>query len=38
LLIDGIDNAKNDEIARLCCYFLARFNEQGAPQFRTCCR
>ncbi|MGD1018540.1 MAG: HEAT repeat domain-containing protein [Verrucomicrobiia bacterium] len=29
LLIDGIDNAKNDEVARLCCYFLARFNEKA---------
>jgi len=29
LLIDGIDHAKNDEVARLCCYFLARFNEQA---------
>jgi HEAT repeat protein len=24
-LIDGIDRAKNEEVARLCCYFLARF-------------
>jgi hypothetical protein len=24
-LIAGIDAAKNDEVARLCCYFLARF-------------
>jgi HEAT repeat protein len=29
LLIDGIDHAKNDDVARLCCYFLARFNEQA---------
>ena len=29
MLIDGIDEAKNDEVARLCCYFLARFNEQA---------
>jgi HEAT repeat protein len=29
LLIDGIDHAKNDEVARLCCYFLARFNEKA---------
>jgi HEAT repeat protein len=29
LLIDGIDHAKNDEAARLCCYFLARFNEKA---------
>ena len=28
-MIDGIDHAKNDEVARLCCYFLARFNEKG---------
>ncbi|HUJ72356.1 MAG TPA: HEAT repeat domain-containing protein [Verrucomicrobiae bacterium] len=28
-LIDGIDKAKNDEVARLCCYFLARFNEKA---------
>lgn len=28
LLIAGIDHAKNDEVARLCCYFLARFNEK----------
>jgi HEAT repeat protein len=25
LLMAGIDNARNDEIARVCCYFLARF-------------
>jgi hypothetical protein len=24
-LIAGIDSAKNEEVARLCCYFLARF-------------
>jgi HEAT repeat protein len=29
LLIDGIDHAKNDDMARLCCYFLARFNEKA---------
>jgi HEAT repeat protein len=29
LLIAGIDHAKNDEVARLCCYFLARFNEKA---------
>jgi HEAT repeat protein len=29
LLIEGIDHAKNDEVARLCCYFLARFNEKA---------
>jgi HEAT repeat protein len=29
LLIDGIDRAKNDDVARLCCYFLARFNEKA---------
>jgi HEAT repeat protein len=29
LLIDGIDNAKSDDVARLCCYFLARFNERA---------
>jgi HEAT repeat protein len=28
-LIDGIDRARNDEIARLCCYFLARFDEKA---------
>jgi hypothetical protein len=28
-LITGIDTAKNDEIARLCCYFLARFDEKA---------
>ena len=27
-LIAGIDTAKNDEVARLCCYFLARFGDQ----------
>jgi HEAT repeat protein len=27
-LIAGIDKAKNDEVARLCCYFLARFGDQ----------
>ena len=32
-LIAGIDTAKNDEVARLCCYFLARFGEQ-APLVR----
>ena len=25
----GIDQAKNDEVARLCCYFLARFDEKA---------
>jgi len=25
VLMAGIDHAKNDEVARLCCYFLARF-------------
>ena len=29
-LIEGIDHAKNDEIARLCCYFLARFDEKAS--------
>jgi HEAT repeat protein len=29
MLIDGIDKARNDEVARLCCYFLARFNEKA---------
>lgn len=29
LLIAGIRETKNDEVARLCCYFLARFNEQA---------
>jgi hypothetical protein len=29
ILIAGIDGAKNDEVARLCCYFLARFNEKA---------
>jgi len=29
ILIAGIDHAKNDEVARLCCYFLARFNEKA---------
>ncbi len=29
LLIAGIDHARNDEVARLCCYFLARFNEKA---------
>ncbi len=28
-LIAGIDHAKNDEVARLCCYFLARFDEKA---------
>ncbi len=28
ILIAGITTAKNDEVARLCCYFLARFGEQ----------
>ncbi len=30
LLIEGIDRAKNDEVARLCCYFLARFDEKAS--------
>ncbi len=25
VLMAGIDNARNDEVARVCCYFLARF-------------
>jgi HEAT repeat protein len=25
VLAAGIDNARNDEVARVCCYFLARF-------------
>lgn len=29
LLIAGIRTAKDDEVARLCCYFLARFNEKS---------
>jgi len=29
LLIDGIDHAKNDDVARICCYFLARFDEKA---------
>ena len=29
ILIDGLTHAKNDEAARLCCYFLARFNEKA---------
>ena len=29
VLIQGIDHAKNDEVARMCCYFLARFNEKS---------
>ena len=28
-LIAGIDHAANDEIARLCCFFLARFDEKA---------
>jgi HEAT repeat protein len=28
-LIAGIAVAKNDEVARLCCYFLARFDEKA---------
>jgi len=28
-LIKGIDTARNDEVARLCCYFLARFDEKA---------
>jgi hypothetical protein len=30
LLIAGIDHAKNDEVARLCCYYLARFDEKAS--------
>jgi HEAT repeat protein len=30
LLIEGIEHAKNDEVARLCCYFLARFDERAS--------
>jgi HEAT repeat protein len=29
ILIDGIDHARNDDVARLCCYLLARFNEKA---------
>ena len=29
VLIDGLVHAKNDEVARLCCYFLARFDEKA---------
>ncbi len=29
ILIAGIASAKNDEVARLCCYFLARFDEKA---------
>ncbi len=29
VLIAGIQAAKNDDAARLCCYFLARFNEKA---------
>lgn len=29
VLISGIQNARNDEIARLCCYLLARFDEKA---------
>jgi HEAT repeat protein len=29
-LIAGIDTTKNDEVARLCCYFLARFDEKAS--------
>jgi HEAT repeat protein len=29
LLISGIDHANSDDMARLCCYFLARFNEKA---------
>lgn len=29
VLIAGLDAAKNDEVARLCCYLLARFNEKA---------
>ncbi|HUJ10080.1 MAG TPA: hypothetical protein VL171_08645 [Verrucomicrobiae bacterium] len=28
LLIAGITTAKNDEVARMCCYLLARFGDQ----------
>ncbi len=28
-LIKAIDTARNDEIARICCYFLARFDEKA---------
>ena len=30
LLIAGIDHAKNDEVARKTCYYLARFDEKAA--------
>jgi HEAT repeat protein len=30
ILIAGIDHAKNDEVARLCCYFIARFDEKAS--------
>jgi hypothetical protein len=29
VLIAGIDTAKNDEVARLCCYFLARYDAKA---------
>jgi HEAT repeat protein len=29
VLIEGINKARNDEVARLCCYFLARFDEKA---------
>jgi HEAT repeat protein len=30
VLIAGIDAANNDEVARLCCYFVARFDEKAS--------
>jgi hypothetical protein len=30
ILIAGIDHAKNDEVARIACYFLARFDEKAS--------
>jgi HEAT repeat protein len=29
VLMAGIDNAANDEVVRLCCYFLARFDTKA---------
>ncbi len=36
VLIEGIEHAKNDEVARLCCYFLARFDEKATAAGTGC--
>ena len=39
ILATGIDQAKNDEVARFCCHFLARFETatNAVPTYCRCC-